>query len=195
METSESMPKLAVAPDEIVDIARRQGPFLTVYLTTEAEIENAQQRSQQRWKTLRADLADQGAPEELMASIDPLVDDAHLAGQCLSVVAAADGTRVVEHQPDPPANDFGRWGPLPALGPLLEWHQQAVPHVLVVTDRRGADVFVFDSRRGDSVHEVGDNDDPLSKSAPGGWSQRRYQQRAENTWDENAKEVASTVAR
>jgi peptide subunit release factor 1 (eRF1) len=29
---------------------------------------------------------------------------------------------------------------------------------------------------------------------PGGWSQRRFQQRAENTWEVNAKEVASELA-
>src|SRR3954452_16103235 len=195
METSESMPNVSVGPPELVALAARPGPFVTVYVTTDAEIENAQQRSQQRWKTLRADLLAQGAPEDLVATIDPLIDDSHLRGQCLSVVLAADGTRHVAHHPDPPDHDIGRWGPLPALGPLLEWRQQAVPHVVVVTDRRGADLLVFGARSGDSIREVGDRDDPVSKSAPGGWSQRRYQQRAENTWEENAKDVADEVTR
>ena len=48
------------------------GPFLSVYLRTDAEIDNAQQRSQQQWRTVQAEVVAQGAPEELVAQIDPL---------------------------------------------------------------------------------------------------------------------------
>jgi peptide subunit release factor 1 (eRF1) len=34
---------------------------------------------------------------------------------------------------------------------------------------------------------------PETKSAAGGWSQKRYQQRAEKTWDENAERVADRL--
>jgi peptide subunit release factor 1 (eRF1) len=34
----------------------------------------------------------------------------------------------------------------------------------------------------------------LQRSAPGGWSQRRFQQRAENQWEDNAREVADQIA-
>src|SRR4051794_12408493 len=193
METSEPMTAVAVSDGEIVELARRPGPFVTVYLTTDAEIENAQQRAEQRWKTLRGDLVEQGAPEKHLASIDPLVADAHLRGRCLAVVVGSDGSPYVEHHHDPPTRDVGRWDALPALGPLIEWHQQAVPHVVVVTDRRGADLLAFGPQGGEPVSQVGDSDDPISKAAAGGWSQRRYQQRAENAWDENAKDVGSAV--
>src|SRR4051812_15719812 len=190
METSESMPAVAAVPADIVDFARHRGPFVSVYLTTDAEIENAQQRSRQRWKTVRADLLEQGAPEELVAEIDPLVDDGHLHGQCLTAFVAADGRRHVEHQSDAPKKDMGRWGALPAIGPLLEWHQQAVPHVVVTIDRQGADLLVFDRLGRESVREVDGDSSVIRKSSPGGWSQRRFQQRAENTWEENAQTVA-----
>jgi peptide subunit release factor 1 (eRF1) len=35
----------------------------------------------------------------------------------------------------------------------------------------------------------------ITRSAPGGWSQRRYQQRAENQWERNAAEVGEEVGR
>ena len=38
------------------------------------------------------------------------------------------------------------------------------------------------------------SDPAIRKSAPGGWSQRRYQERAERTWEDNAKAVATRVA-
>src|SRR5581483_3365467 len=68
--------------------------------------------------------------------------------------------------------------------------------------RAGADIVAF-TRRADStgaggapVLSVGEHtgDDPtLRKSSPGGWSQRRYQTRAENQWEHNAREVADHV--
>jgi hypothetical protein len=196
METSGQTPTTAVADSDLAQLALRPGPFLTVYLTTEADIENATQLSQQRWKTLRATLADAGAAEDALAAVDPLVADAHLEGQCLTVVVAGDGHVHAEHQPEPPKADVGRWGPLPALAPLLEWRQSTVPHVVVLADRRGADILAFAAGRRDSVIEVsGDDTQPITKSGPGGWSQARYQRRAENTWEHNAHDVARVVAR
>src|SRR4051794_2628722 len=118
METSGPIPALAVAPAQVAALLERPGPFLTVYLTTDAAIENAAQRSELRWKTLRADLLSDGAPEELLAQVDPLVADAHLHGQCLTAIVAADGTAHLEHQPHVPDHDVGRWGALPVLAPL-----------------------------------------------------------------------------
>ena len=34
----------------------------------------------------------------------------------------------------------------------------------------------------------------IHRGHPGGWSQRRFQQRAENTWEDNARQVADAVA-
>jgi peptide subunit release factor 1 (eRF1) len=43
--------------------------------------------------------------------------------------------------------------------------------------------------------EAGGATDPLTKSNPGGWSQQRFQQRAENTWAENADDVAEELTK
>jgi Bacterial archaeo-eukaryotic release factor family 2 len=193
VETSGVTPHVGVKDADLAALAARPGPFATVYLTTDSEIANAAQRSEQRWKTLRAELVGQGAPEEVLSVIDPLVADAHRHGQCLSVVVPAGADPVVDHQPEPPRHDVGRWGPLPVLGPLIEWRQSAVPHVVVLTDRQGADLLGFRREGPDLLREVTGDDDPIRKSAPGGWSQRRYQQRAENTWEHNAANVADDV--
>jgi hypothetical protein len=169
---------------------------LSVYLGTEAAVENAARHAEVRWKDLRRDLADSGAPERLLDAVDPLVGPAHMGGECLVVLASDEGRRleVVEHFPDPPVGDLARWGALPVLAPLIEWRQRTVPHVLVLVDRAGADLVV--SRAGDERHfEVTGTDSPITKTAVGGWSQRRYQQRAEDSWEHNAGEVARVVAR
>jgi len=187
-------PPVAITAPDLAEIALGEGPFLTVYLTTEAAVENAAQRSELRWKDLRTELAGQGADEQALAAVDPLVADAHMEGECLAVIADPKGLLHVAHEPDPPARDVGRWGPLPMIGPLLEWRQSQVPHVVALIDRAGADVFVFRPGRGDEHVEVAGDDDPIHKAKAGGWSQKRYQRRAENTWEANAADVASELA-
>src|SRR5205085_1596767 len=132
-----------------------------------------------------------------LAVVDALVPDAHHLGECLAVIATADGLVHAENEPEPPARDIGRWAPLPIVGPLLEWRQSQPAHVVALVDRRGGDLFVF--RHGHAPDEhlsaEGDRDHPVHKSGAGGWSQRRYQQRTENAWKANEVEVAAELAR
>jgi peptide subunit release factor 1 (eRF1) len=69
-----------------------------------------------------------------------------------------------------------------------------VPYLVVVADRKGADITV--AGRGDAVatRHV-DGDDRVHKAKPGGWSQRRYHQRVENTWEFNARVAADSITR
>lgn len=48
--------------------------------------------------------------------------------------------------------------------------------------------------RDDETVSVEGDEEPIRKVQPGGWSQRRYQNRAENTWEANAKQVADRLA-
>jgi len=206
MESSGTTPPGGLSPAAVPDIAAAfdgAPPFVTVYLATEAAIEQAAQQSELRWKTLRRALQAAGASEATLSAIDPLVPDAHHEGRTLAVIAAAGGIRVVRHEPEPPARDAGWVAPLPRVGPLLEWAQGAIPHLVVLADRAGADIVVFSRRAaaagtggGADVVTVGEDtgaDPGLRKSKPGGWSQRRYQNRAENLWEHNAKAVADQV--
>jgi hypothetical protein len=206
MESSGTTPPGGQSPAAVPDIAAvfdGSGPFVTVYLGTEAAVEQAAQQNELRWKTLRRELEGAGAPEEALAAIDPLVPDAHHRGRTLAVVADATGARLVRHEPEPPARDAGWVAPLPRVGPLIEWAQTAIPHLVVLAARAGADIVVFS--RAAAGHGAGEaevvtvgqdsgQDPVLRKNQPGGWSQRRYQNRAENLWEQNAKTVADQVA-
>lgn len=194
MEHTGADPQVAVTAPELAELAQAEGPFLTVYLTTEAEIDNAAQRSEQRWRTLRRTLADDGVPGTVLDAVDPLVPDAHLYGQCLAMFATAGGVVHVEHHPDPPSSDVGRWAPLPRLVPMLRWRQYSPPHVAVLADRQGADLFGLRAAAANLHREAG-GIGPVTKPSGGGWSQRRYQERAENAWETNAKDVATEVVR
>jgi hypothetical protein len=194
METSGVTPEVGVETAELAELAGGHGPFLSVYLTTDAAVENAAQRNEVRWRDMRDTLAADGAPDDVLAVVDPLVGDAHHEGEGLGVIVRADGAVHVEHHWRPPAADRAQWAPLPSLVPLLAWRQSAPAHVVVAADRTGADIVAVRREGPDLRREAGGDDFPLRKVQGGGWSQRRYQERAENTWADNAEDVARQVA-
>src|SRR3954453_22790857 len=97
METSGVVPHVKVAVDELAAVATAQGPFVTVEMATPAERENAAQFSETAWKSLRTQLEDQGAPDQVLDMIGALVPDAHLEGDGLIVVASQAGVHQVMH--------------------------------------------------------------------------------------------------
>ncbi len=192
MERSGVTPQVAPDTSDLADLAQATGPFLSLVLTTEAGIDNAAQRSEQRWRAVRDEAAAQGAPPEVLDAVDPIVPDAHLEGEGLHVIASAGGVLHVEHGRRLPDRDLARWAPLPSLLPVVAWRQKHPAYVTVLADRAGADLTAY--RRGRELHrEAGGADDPLHKPNAGGWSQRRYQERAEHTWERNAADAAEQV--
>lgn len=181
--------------DDLAALLHAEGPFLTVYLATPGALAQAQDTIDLRWKNLRKQAAASGAPEAVLAAADPLVDGAHLEGATLAVVATEQGGVLYQaHEPDPPGRDIARWSMLPYVAPLIEWRQSMPAHVVVLTDRIGADIHVF-FREQPGVHlEVEGETAHITRSHPGGWSQKRFQQTAENLWEENAADVAARLA-
>jgi hypothetical protein len=195
METSQALPSHAVDDEDLARIARGEPPFVSVYLPTEGDVENASQRSETRWRNLRAELEGVDADASVLAWIDGLIGDAHHAGPGLAAIADASGLRLLDHGPLREVEERAVVGDVPMLAPIIRWRQEQPTALVVLADRRGADVFIL--RRGDPDIErtVEGDDHPISKVGPGGWSQRRFQERAENTWEENAQNVADVVHR
>jgi peptide subunit release factor 1 (eRF1) len=106
-----------------------------------------------------------------------------------------DGVRLVEHLPEAPRTELARWSDLAALAPILEHRQADVGHVVAIVDRLGADVTA--RWRGHDVSETvkGTATDPISRSHPGGWSQKHFQLKVQENWDRNAHQVAKEVTR
>lgn len=73
METSEQLPHGAVETPDLAELVRRPGPFLSLYLNTEGDVENAEQRSRTRWKTVRNGLPDKVVPGLILERIDEIV--------------------------------------------------------------------------------------------------------------------------
>jgi hypothetical protein len=182
---------------EMARLFQASGPFLSLYMTTSGDIENAGPRVELRWKNARTELLDRGVPESLLETIDPLVEGSHTAGACLAVVASVDGVLWSGSLPEPPPREVvTRWAPLPSVLPLLAQFQSQVPHVAVLASRASAEV-VARTGEDDGDEQVaveGERPPHLSRTKPGGWSQPRYQHRSEVLWERNAGEVAMVLA-
>jgi hypothetical protein len=182
---------------ELARLFDASGPFVSIYLDTAGDVEQAADRVALRWKNLRGELLEDGVPEATLAAIDPLVEGSHTAGATLAVIAAVDGVLYRGSFPDPPPRDaVVRLGPLPDLLPLLAWSRRLVPHVAVLTDRTGADIAARVPDGADRTERVAGRTPPhIHKPQAGGWSQPRYQHRSEVLWESNAGEVADALTR
>jgi release factor family 2 len=182
---------------EIARVFEASGPFVSLYLATERDVEQAAGRVALRWKNLRGGLLRDGVPEGTLAAIDPLVEGSHTAGSTLAVVAAVDGVLYSTSLPEPPPREVVvRHGALPDVLLLLAAAQAAVPHVAVLTDRTGADIAARVPDGSERSERVQGRVPPhIHKPQAGGWSQPRYHHRAEALWESNAGEVAEALAR
>jgi Bacterial archaeo-eukaryotic release factor family 2 len=180
--------------DTLSELLSTPGPYATAYLDATRSKELGPQEVEGRWRALRAALAEQGADEAtldaMQAAVGGHLDVPGSHGQLL--VASGGVLRIDDVLPGPPRRETARWAALPHLMPLVAQLGPLVPHVLVVVDRVGAEVTVHGPDGKDSASVQGD-DSEVHKTGVGGWAQNRYQHRAENLWEANARLVAETV--
>lgn len=179
--------------DELNDAVGR--PMATIYLPLPRASEDAAQVFDIRRRNLSGELVEAGADEAIASVVDrALADRQHLDGAALVLVADAERTLVDRPLVRPVSREMIRIGPAPALLPALRAEQDDLDHVAVLIDRAGADLWVRSGLvHGAQTAEVQGDTLHIHRSHPGGWSQRRFQQRSENTWDSNASEVVAEM--
>jgi peptide subunit release factor 1 (eRF1) len=178
------------------DLLAAEGPVASVYLRAPSTTTDAAHQLETRWKNARRRLVEADAPEAVLARLDETVsgmEHADAAAFALFTDGRGDHT-VVEPLDDALRDDLAIVDRLPRLAPLLHAHQRSVPHLMVLTDRTGAEIIgVVDGEAADTETVEG-TDHHINRGRFGGWSHRRIQQRAENRWEDNARDVADRVA-
>jgi hypothetical protein len=186
-----------MSPDQLADLralAERSGPFFTVVLPTPSRVDDAEHRFAVEWSNARRELNGDW-PDDELDDVDALVSTlSHGAGEAAVVVHSAGGPTHVEFVDQPVVQPIVATGDAPSMLPLLAARQRTVPHLLIATDRAGADITAFDGGELLATEQVQGDTEHIHRGHPGGWSQRRFQQRAENTWERNADDVAETAA-
>ena len=176
------------------------GPYATVCADVTHTTENADAELELRVRAIAERLTEQGAPEAVVEAVRGRLlegsDGGHagtIAGR--AVIVAADGTVVLDEVlAAAPSQEQAVWSPSPDVLPVLRRLAGRVPHVVVVTDRVGADLSVVGTS-GDAVEEreVSGDTFHMRKVKVGGWAHNTYMHTAENKWEENAGEVAAEI--
>ncbi len=180
--------------DDLARLADARGPFVTVVMPTPSELDDAQHRFEIRWKNARRVLESSRWTSHDVAELDALVASLpHDGGASLVLISAADGTTLAEFLDEPVHESVIAQGVMPRLALVIEARQRAIAHLVVEADRSGADIHVFDGGRVLETEQVDGDTEHIHRGHPGGWSQRRFQQRAENTWERNADDVAAQI--
>lgn len=182
-----------VAVDDLKELLTHPGPFATIHVQLPSSEIDAGDRAAIRWKNALQALGDD-YPAERRAELEQLADGFdHAAAAAVVVVQAADGHVLVEPLTIGLDADRVDVDDVPRLVAVLEHRQRTLPHVVVDTDRVGATVAAFDGGSVAEAEVVEGETLHVHRGQPGGWSQRRFQQRAENTWEDNAANVAETA--
>nr|WP_269329308.1 Vms1/Ankzf1 family peptidyl-tRNA hydrolase [Kineosporia babensis] len=173
------------------------GPYATVALDTSRPDEAGAAGAAIRWENARRNLTGQGAPESVADAIASAVTEAEPGppGRLL-VATAEDGLVLDVPLPRAPEQTVISWGVAPALMPAVRARRGTTSYLLVKIDRAGADLELH-GEPGDPVEriEVEGGHDELRKSPGDSYSQHRFQNRAEDSWERNAAAVAETVGR
>jgi hypothetical protein len=173
------------------------GPCVSVRITLQPNEPDAAHRAEVEWNTLAEQARDMGAPDPAIDRAGSLVGEAAHHHEGLVAVITDDAT-VLAGEPAAPSwsSDGIRYQRLPWYAPLVAAIQTRIAYAVVLVDRTGADVRVVGGGDPEDVDvtEVEGREYPIRKVQAGGWSQRRLQQRAEETWRANARDVAETIS-
>jgi hypothetical protein len=184
-------------------VFEHSGPYLTVHAEVGRTTEDARDQLEARWTTVRHELERAKADEELVSELERrLQENTHAAGAVRRTLVAADDEVVLDevqvgdtHWPEVLDRDA-----LPDLAAWAAAEDRAIPFVLVVTDRTGADVQAYRALASGPAEEESVTGETfyITKVPQGDWAQPQFQQTAENAWESNARLVADetrTLAR
>ncbi|HEV7627636.1 MAG TPA: Vms1/Ankzf1 family peptidyl-tRNA hydrolase [Streptomyces sp.] len=176
----------------------RQGPWASVYFDTTAASEDAAARQKLTARSACDHLKSQGADDDTCSAMyDALISlprGAALPGHALF---ATHGEVVLDTEltvaPPDGGQPLASWQALPHTGPLLELADSDPGCVVAYIDRKGAEFELRGSTGTRSAGRVTGSDWPVHRTPTGDWSERHFQTSVENTWEQNAAEIAEEL--
>jgi hypothetical protein len=175
--------------------AELHGDVVTAYVDVGRASETGAQAVDTRIANLARDLRSAGIDEATASAVtDRLARPTGHGGDASRVVVARQGEVVTDLVVGGGVADHHHAGPVAHLLRLGRALAEAVSYVLVRVDHAGADITVGDTLGLDEREIVSEgHHDVLHKVPGGGWSHRRFQSRAEDSWDRNADVVAKDL--
>jgi Bacterial archaeo-eukaryotic release factor family 2 len=185
--------------DRLTAIYADPGPFASAYLEVSRDQEQGNRVVELAVRAVRDDLADQGAPSEVLAAVEERLGQSTGQPAPISrcVVATERGVLLDELTRSHHAQPVATWATLPDVAAWLRDAGQQVPFILALVDHEGGDVTTYsaDDMGPEREASVGEPSKYEHKVRGGGWSHLRMQRTAENVWAHNAVEVAAEIER
>jgi hypothetical protein len=176
------------------------GPYATVCADVTHTTENADAELDLRVRAIAEKLTEQGAPEAVVEAVRGRLLEGNEGGEAgtlrgRALVVASDGSVALDQTlADTPLREVAEWSPKPDLLPILRGIPGRVPHLVVLTDRVGADITAAGlPGQAEEEHTVEGDSYQIRKFPGGGWAHHRYQHNTENKWIHNAQDVASHI--
>jgi hypothetical protein len=198
-EPNEEQDGEAMHADRFRSLAESKGPYASVYYDDSHDTEDAAAQRDLKWRAIRDELDQQGAPAELIDTLAQAIMDTHPAvGRSgRGVIAGADGILLNEHLIRPIETPVVRFSTLPYLVPLIEHGDQHATYVVVAVDHAGGDVTLHRNGR-EQVQTVDGGGHPVHKAdsaeTPGyGDPQRRTMEAGRKNLRAVAERLATLV--
>lgn len=179
--------------DDLRALVDGDGPFASILLPAGSEHFGSDHRLDIRWRNARR-MIESTWPQERLDELDQRIGELdHGEAEGFVIIQRHDGVIHVESMTSGLQEAIAAVDDAPRLLELIEHRQRTLPHIIVDADRAGATILAFDAGRAVTTEDVEGDSLHMHRSRGGGWSHRRFQQRAENTWERNAGEVAEVT--
>lgn len=184
--------------DWIRPLLGRKAPFTTVTIDVTRAGDRADREVEERWRALRRTLQDAGAPDSLLDELDDALDRPVRrpgAGGRVIVATDEDGILVDRVVRRAPTTSTATRGPVPDLLHAAIYADENVDHVVALVDRTGADLVRQGWGAADVVWRatIEGSHDEIENVRAGGTSEGRVENRAADSWERNAEEVAGAL--
>jgi len=184
--------------DWIRPLLGRKAPFTTVSIDVTREGGRADREVEERWRSLHRTLQEAGTPDALLNELDEALGrPVRRPGARGRVVVATDNEGILVDRlvRVAPVTSTATRGPVPELLLASLYGDENVDHVVVLVDRTGADIV----RQGWGAADVAwhatveGGHDEIENVRAGGTSEGRIENRAADSWERNAEEVAAAI--
>lgn len=168
--------------------------FATIGLPVPTQFKDSAYRFEVEWRNARKHLSDRWSDDELEV-VEQLVGGlSYDGGAALMLVLGQHGVTLAEFHDEVVPQLLVHEGSVPRLAAILEARQREITHIVVETDRAGADITAFQGEGVLLTEQVHGETLHIHRGPFGGWAQHRYKRRAESTWEHNGNDVAEAVA-
>ncbi|MBL1083865.1 hypothetical protein JK359_18145 [Streptomyces actinomycinicus] len=173
------------------------GSWASAYVDLSRHDEGTDHRRHLTAEAVSRQLRDQGADESTCRAVYDAVEGLRHSTEPYGRAVFARNGEVALQVPltQPPPDGLVHWGTLPHVTPLLDLAGEDPVSLVAYIDRTGADLELRSAvLQEEAGHVTGSRQWPMHRSKASDWSERHFQLKVENTWENNAREIAAALA-